>query len=154
MKLEILLVGKTNEKWLKEGIDIYLDRLKHYIAINVTYLNASTAKNPERIISEESLLIQTRFQPRDLIVLLDEHGKELRSVEFAAQFEKWMLQGINRVVFIVGGAYGVNAEIKSSANLILSLSKLTFTHQMIRLLLAEQLYRAFSIIRNESYHHE
>jgi 23S rRNA (pseudouridine1915-N3)-methyltransferase len=154
MKIEIILVGKTSENWLREGIDIYLDRLKHYIPVNLTYVTASSLKSPDRIASEEGVSILNKFQPRDYIVLLDERGKEFRSVEMAAFMEKMMLQGINRIVFIVGGAYGVKDEIKKKANLILSVSKMTFTHQMIRLILAEQLYRAMTIVRKESYHHE
>lgn len=154
MKIELLLTGKTTEKWLNEGIEVYTARLKHYVPLSISYLPSSSAKTPERAVQEESEQILSRFKPRDFIVLLDEKGKELRSVQLAAHLEKWMLQGINRLVFVVGGAYGMNEELKSKADMILSLSKLTFTHQMIRLILVEQLYRAMTILRNESYHHE
>ena len=154
MKIELVFIGKTTDDYLKEGIEIYLNRLKNYLPVSVTVFPASSAKSPERILSEESLVILSKLQPRDHIVLLDEKGKEVRSVELAVQMEKWMLKGINRLVFIIGGAYGVSDEVKAKAHSTLSLSKLTFTHQMIRLLLAEQLYRAMTITRNESYHHE
>ncbi len=154
MKIEILLIGKTTEAWLKEGIGLYMDRLKNYIPVNMTVLPASSSKLPNKMIVEESESITSKFQPRDFIILLDERGKNLRSIELASQIEKWMIQGVNRVVFIIGGAYGVSDDIKRQAHLQLAVSKLTFTHQMVRLILVEQLYRAMSIIRNESYHHE
>lgn len=154
MKIELVFIGKTTDDYLKEGIEIYLNRLKNYLPVSVTVLPASSAKLPERILSEESPVILSKLHPRDHVVLLDEKGKEVRSIELAAQMEQWMLKGINRLVFIIGGAYGVSDEVKAKAHSRLSLSKLTFTHQMIRLLLAEQLYRAMSITRNESYHHE
>lgn len=154
MKVEIILTGKTTDSWLKEGIELYIARLKHYISVSVTYLPASTSKMREKIVAEESDAIRSRLLSRDHVIVLDERGKEFRSVELAAQMEKWMLMGSSRLVFIVGGAYGVDQELKQKAHLIMSFSKMTFTHQMIRLMLVEQLYRAMSIIKNESYHHE
>ncbi|REJ82302.1 MAG: 23S rRNA (pseudouridine(1915)-N(3))-methyltransferase RlmH [Bacteroidetes bacterium] len=153
MKCELIFVGKTSEKYLKEGIEIYISRLRHYLNVSVSYIQASQAADTSRGREEESERIIRTIKPRDLIILLDEKGRELDSVQFAEQMQKWMSRGFARILFIAGGAYGFTDELRSKADFILSASKFTFTHQMVRLIIAEQLYRAMTIIRNESYHH-
>ena len=154
MKILLLLVGKTSEAYLKEGIDVYLKRLSNYVSISVNVLSVSSAKDKRKSIEEESKSIQSKLLPGDFLVVLDEAGKEIGSRQLAELFQKWMVQGIGRVVFVIGGPFGIALELKQRANLILSISKFTFTHQMVRLILVEQIYRAMTIIKNESYHHD
>lgn len=154
MKIQILLVGKTSEVYLKEGIDVYLKRLTNYISLSQGVLALSSAKDKRIAIDEESKAIQSKLLPGDFIVVLDEKGSEVGSRQLAVMFQKWMVQGIGRVVFIIGGPFGISTALKQKANLILSVSKFTFTHQMVRLILVEQIYRAMTIIKNESYHHD
>ena len=154
MKILLLLVGKTSEAYLKEGIDVYLKRLSNYVSISVNVLSVSSAKDKSKSIEEESKSIQSKLLPGDFLVVLYEAGKEIGSRQLAELFQKWMVQGIGRVVFVIGGPFGIASGIKQRANLILSVSKFTFTHQMVRLILVEQIYRAMTIIKNESYHHD
>lgn len=154
MKILLLLVGKTSEAYLKEGIDVYLKRLSNYVSISVNVLSVSSAKDKRKSIEEESKSIQSKLLPGDFLVVLDEAGKEIGSRQLAELFQKWMVQGIGRVVFVIGGPFGIASGLKQRANLILSVSKFTFTHQMVRLILVEQIYRAMTIIKNESYHHD
>lgn len=153
MKCEFIFIGKTTEKYLQEGVEQYLKRLKHYVPVSVTVLSAGSGTDPSRVIQSECDSILSVLKPRDVLVLLDERGTALTSVEFAGKLQQFMLQGYSRLVFITGGAYGVNETIRAKANLILSASAFTFTHQMIRLFLVEQVYRAMTILKNESYHH-
>lgn len=153
MKCELFFIGKTTEKYLQEGIENYLKRLKHYLPVVVTQLNAGTGSDPGKIISSESMDVLSRIKPRDYVVLLDERGQGMQSTELANKMQQWMLQGFPRIIFIIGGAYGVNEELRKRANTVLSFSSFTFTHQMIRLFLVEQIYRAMTILKNESYHH-
>ncbi len=115
---------------------------------NVKNLSAEQQKD------KEALLILKQLQPQDLVVLLDEHGKEFRSLEFSAYLEKMMVQSVQHLVFIIGGPYGFDQKIYDRAKSKIALSKMTFSHQMIRLFFTEQLYRAFSIMKGEPYHHE
>lgn len=154
MKIDFIFIGKTTEPYLNEGVTIYLKRLVNYLPAEVLILPASTSKLKEKIVEEESKLILARILPRDYIVLLDELGKELTSRQLAVFIEKQMLAGTNRLLLITGGAFGVSDELKKKAHFTLSASKFTFTHQMIRLLLMEQVYRAMTILKNESYHHD
>ena len=154
MKIHVFLVGKTSEAYLKEGIDIYLKRITNYISLKVETLTPSKEKDKKKAIKEESRSILSKLLPADFIVVLDEGGKEISSKQLAELFQTWMVRGIGRVVFITGGAYGINPELKQRSDLILSLSKLTFTHQMVRLIFFEQVYRAMTIIKNENYHHD
>jgi len=150
MKLELVFVGKTSERFLAEGIDLYLKKLQHYLPTEILIIPPAKINAP----SIESENILKRITPKDLVVLLDETGKQFSSVDLSKQMQKWMNQSLKKIVFITGGAYGVDEAIKRRADFIWSFSKLTFTHQMIRLMLVEQLYRAMTIIRGESYHHE
>jgi 23S rRNA (pseudouridine1915-N3)-methyltransferase len=154
MKIECLFVGKTSEKYLEDGMQIYLKRLAHYLHFSVAIIpSVSELKNQERKIKKESDSILSKIHEKDFVILLDEKGKEFSSVQLSDYLGKIMVNGTSKIYFIVGGAYGVSEEIKKRANFILSFSKFTITHQMIRILLLEQIYRAMTIIRNERYHH-
>ena len=152
----LLTVGKTDNKSLLELIGDYKKRLGHYIRFklemipdikNVKHLSEAQQKE------KEGELILKRIDSRDVLVLLDEKGRQFNSVEFASQLQKKMNSGIKRLVFVIGGPYGFSEAVYRRANEKLSLSKMTFSHQMVRLFAVEQLYRAFTILRNEPYHH-
>lgn len=157
MKVTLLCVGKTDEDYLQKGIEKYVKRLKHYVTFELVVIpDLKQAKNlTEKLQREkEGQAILKHVQPTDMLILMDEHGKAFRSVEFAAFFEKQMLNSVPHIVFAVGGPYGFDEAVYKRANSQISLSKMTFSHQMVRLFFVEQLYRAFSITRGEPYHHE
>lgn len=156
MKTKLIVVGKTVDKNIIKGIEDYVGRIAHYMPFEIIVIpelkntkKLSTASQKE----QEGELILKQLQPSDTVVLLDEHGKEYRSIEFAAWIEKQQ-QTARCLVFVVGGPYGFSDAVYSRANSKLSLSKMTFSHQMIRLLFVEQIYRACTIIKGEPYHHE
>jgi len=157
MKITLLVIGKTAEKYLKEGVHEYENRIKHYLPFEIIELPAikSSAKisfNKQKEM--EADLLMKKIVKYDYIVLLDEKGEERESKDFAVFIEKQMNSGIKNLLFIVGGPYGFDEIIYAKATRKISLSKMTFSHQMIRLIFVEQLYRAMTIIRNEAYHHE
>ena len=157
MKITLLTVGKTDVKWVKEGLDLYVSRLSHYAPFQVREipeLKNVSALDREQIKVREGELILKSLRPSDEVVLLDEGGRELRSVEFASWLEERFSRGSRDIVFVIGGAYGFSKEVYARADSKLSLSKMTFSHQMVRTIFAEQLYRAFTILRGEPYHHE
>jgi len=157
MKITLLLTGKTTESYIKEGFLIFEKRLKHYIQLNIiTIPDLTNTKNLDsNIIKEKEAELQFKhIDNADFIVLLDEKGNEYRSVDFAGFLQQRMNSSVKNLVFIIGGPYGFAESIYKRANAKLSLSRMTFSHQIIRLLFMEQLYRAFTIIRNEPYHHE
>ena len=157
MKITLLTVGKTDVKWVKEGLDLYVSRLSHYAPFQVREipeLKNVSALDREQIKVREGELILKSLRPSDEVVLLDEGGRELRSVEFASWLEEHFSRGSRDIVFVIGGAYGFSKEVYARADSKLSLSKMTFSHQMVRTIFAEQLYRAFTIMRGEPYHHE
>lgn len=156
MKIELIQVGKTVNKIFVEGINEYLGRIKHYVSFNITTIpeiknTKSLSESQQKTL--EGTLILKQLQAQDTVVLLDEHGKEFRSVEFAAWLEKQQ-QVARRLVFVIGGPYGFSDDVYERANSKISLSKMTFSHQMVRLIFCEQLYRACTIIQGEPYHHE
>jgi 23S rRNA (pseudouridine1915-N3)-methyltransferase len=156
MKISLLCISKTTEAYLQEGIRIYENRLQHYCKyqrLEIPDLKNSKNLSFEQQKQKEAELILAKISPSDFVVLLDENGKELDSVQFSKELNKWMNQSTAHVVFVIGGPYGFHASVYERANLKLSLSKLTFSHQMVRLFFTEQLYRAFSILRGEPYHH-
>lgn len=156
MKTVLILVGKTNGKLFAAGIDDYVGRINHYMPMSVvTIPELKSTKNlsQEQQKEAEGRLIMEQLQPSDTVVLLDEHGKEPRSVELARWLEH-KRQTSRRLVFVIGGPYGFSQQVYSRANEQLSLSRMTFSHQMVRLIFAEQLYRACTIIQGEPYHHE
>ena len=157
MNIELLTVGKTDVKWVKEGLDVYVSRLQHYVPFKVTEipeLKKAQSLSRDQVKEKEGELILKHLTPSDTLILLDEHGIEYRSTEFAEMLEKHMLQGTRNLVFAVGGAYGFSPEVHARARAKMALSKMTFTHQMVRTVFAEQLYRAFTILRGEPYHNE
>lgn len=156
MKTELILVGKTTNKHFVACIDDYVERIGHYMPFSTTIVpelrqtkNLTADQQKER----EGELILQRLQPSDHVVLLDEHGSELRSVELAQWLQRKQ-QVARRLVFVIGGPYGFSPAVYARANEQLSLSRLTFSHQMVRLVFVEQLYRACTIIKGEPYHHE
>lgn len=157
MKITLLTVGKTDVKWVREGLDLYISRLSHYIPFTldeIPELKNVSALSKDQIKEREGELIMKKLRPADDVILLDEHGKEWRSIEFASVLEEKISRGGKDMVFIIGGAYGFSRDIYARANSKMSLSKMTFSHQMVRTVFAEQLYRAFTIMRGEPYHHE
>ena len=154
MKLEFIFTGKTTEKWIEEGSAVYLKRIIRYLNADIRFINLNASGlSPEVQRKKESELIRSKLTSKDLVILLDEKGKQFESTEFAAQMDKMVNSGKTKLIFIIGGPYGSDILLQKQANLILSFSKMTFTHQMIRLLLLEQVYRAFTILKNEKYHH-
>ena len=149
-------MAKTEDAYLKDGIDKYLKRLKHYTKIEVVEiaeLKNTKALTPEQQKAKEAELILKRVSPADFVILLDENGAELSSSKFAAYIDKKAISSVTNLVFIVGGPYGFDEAVYQRANDKLSLSRMTFSHQMVRLFFVEQLYRAFTIIKGEPYHH-
>ncbi len=157
MKITLLVVGQTEEDYLKKGIGIYAGRLSHYIRFNITEIRPPRnlkQLNQLQLKDAEGKLLLKYFEDSDQVVLLDERGKSPASVEFAATLQKHMNSGIRHLMFVIGGAYGFSDEVYLKANSRLSLSPMTFSHQMVRLFFTEQLYRAFTILKNEPYHNE
>ena len=157
MKILVLAIGKTDEQWVQEALLRYSKRLQHYLPFEFEVItdlkntkNLSEAQQKEK----EGALILKKLNPTDKVVLLDEKGKEYRSVEFAKHLQQQMNSGVKRLVFIIGGPYGFTPELYAKAQGKLALSKMTFSHQMIRPFFVEQLYRAMTILKNEPYHHE
>lgn len=156
MKTSLILIGKTNNKHFQAGIDDYISRICHYMPFSLVTI--PDIKNTKSLTEaqqkeKEGELILKQLSPSDTLVLLDEHGKELRSIELAAWLEKKQIS-TNRLVLCIGGPYGFSKAVYDRADEMLSLSKMTFSHQMVRLILTEQIYRACTIIKGEPYHHE
>ncbi len=157
MKLTLLTVGKTDVKWVREGLDLYVSRLSHYVPFSldeIPELRGVSSLTREQIKEREGELILKRIKDSDEVILLDERGKELRSVELASLLEDRLARSARDLVFVVGGAYGFSERVYARADSRLSLSRMTFSHQMVRTIFAEQLYRACTIIKGEPYHHE
>ena len=157
MKITLLTVGKTDVRWVREGLDLYVSRLRHYVPFALTEipeLKNVSALTQDQIKEREGELILAALRPADEVILLDERGRQYRSVEFARFLEDRMTRGGRDLVFVVGGAYGFSQKVYDRATGRISLSDMTFSHQMVRTIFAEQLYRAFTILRGEPYHHE
>lgn len=156
MKIKLIVIGKTDETYLKEGIATYLKRLKHYIDFEMFCLNdVKVGKKTNELLQKEleTKLIISKINKTDYVVLLDEQGIQYNSVNFSGFLQKRMNAGSD-VVFIVGGPFGFSDELYQRAQSQVALSKLTFSHQMVRLFFVEQLYRGFTILRGEKYHHQ
>lgn len=156
MKVTLLLVGKTQNEHFIAGIKDYVSRIEHYLPFTITTIpELKNTKNlsEEQQKAREGELILKEVQAADTLVLLDEHGKEFRSVEYAQWIQKKQ-NTAKRLVFVIGGPYGFSEDVYKRANEKISLSKMTFSHQMVRLIFVEQLYRACTIIKGEPYHHE
>lgn len=157
MKITLLQIDKTDVSWVSEGFEVYEKRLKHYIPFTVqtiVFPKANRNKSFEQQKKEEAVLLLKELDKFDHIILLDEKGKTYSSKKFSEQLNKLSLSGKKHIVFVIGGPYGFDESIYAKANDKLSLSEMTFSHQMIRVFFAEQLYRAFSILKGEKYHHE
>jgi 23S rRNA (pseudouridine1915-N3)-methyltransferase len=157
VKCKLLSIGKTSYPYIQEGIEVYLPRITRYIPF--TYVELPLPKNStslprEKLLAEESKIFLAQIDPSDRLYLFDEKGKAFTSREFAAMMEKQVLGASKNAVFAIGGAYGFHSSLYERANGLISLSKMTFSHQMVRLFAVEQIYRALSIMRNEPYHND
>jgi 23S rRNA (pseudouridine1915-N3)-methyltransferase len=157
MQIKLIAIGKTDDKQLLQLIEQYQKRLKHYIKFDIDIIpdiknvkNLSEAQQKEK----EGELILKKVSSTDILVLLDENGKQFSSVEYANYLQKKMNSGIKQLVFVIGGPYGFSNNVYQKAQGKISLSKMTFSHQMIRLFIVEQIYRGFTILKNEPYHHQ
>jgi 23S rRNA (pseudouridine1915-N3)-methyltransferase len=157
MKVTLLVIGKTDDKLLKELIDKYHKKLKHYARFSYTEIPDPSRRKSLSIDDQkeqEAQKIESLIDKHSKIILLDENGRTFSSRSFASFIENEGMQGNSNLTFVIGGPYGFSDSLKAKAHLLISLSKMTFTHQMVRLIFSEQLYRAFSIIRGEPYHHD
>jgi 23S rRNA (pseudouridine1915-N3)-methyltransferase len=154
MKISIWSVGKYHEAYIKDGISEFTKRISHYYPIDWQLITPSKAAQYNIIKKEEAQNILKQLAPNDVLILLDETGKMINSPGLANLIQQKANQSTQKLIFLIGGAYGVNDEIKKRANFTWSLSQLVFPHMLVRLLLAEQIYRACSILANEKYHHE
>lgn len=157
MKIVLLTVGKTTTDYLIKGIDGFLKRINHYVPMDMVVVpDIKSAKGLTETAQKEKegQAMMAALQPGDIVVLLDERGKEYTSREFAAQIDRRMVQGVKRLVFVIGGPYGFSKDMYDRANDKISLSRMTFTHEMVRLFFTEQVYRAMTILRGEPYHHD
>ena len=157
MKTILLLTGKTTDEFINKLTDSYIQRLEHYLDFELQVI--PDLKNTRNLSAEqqktkEGELICKALEGADTVVLLDEHGKQPSSVEFAGQMARYQNQGLRRLVFVIGGAYGFSEAVYQRATHLISLSRMTFSHQMVRLIFVEQLYRAMTILKGEPYHHE
>lgn len=157
MKITLLAIGKTNTKYLQEGIEQYIKRLSHYIPFEFKILpDVKTTKGltQEKQKGMEGQMFLNCIQSGDVVVLLDEKGKEMTSREFSVYLDKKMVTVAKNLIFVIGGPYGFSQEMYNRANEKLSLSKMTFSHEMIRMFFIEQIYRAMTILKGEPYHHD
>ena len=157
MNIELIVVGKTDMKEVEALVTMYTKRLNHYVKFAITTL--ADVRNTRKLSEAEQKRLEGEqilklISDADHLMLLDEHGAELRSIEFADMLQRRMSAGTKRLVFVIGGPYGFSDAVYQRANSKLSLSKMTFSHQIVRAIFAEQLYRAFTILNNEPYHHE
>ena len=156
MKITLIAIGKTDDARLVELIEQYCQRLGHYVNFELQIIPDVKKRKGHSMDQQkmaEGLHILERLTPSDQLVLLDEKGKSMSSVGFSSYLQKQMNSGLKRLVFVIGGPYGISQEVYARANAKISLSAMTFSHQMVRLFFVEQLYRAFTILRNEPYHH-
>ncbi len=156
MKLKLLMVGKTSDKRVDEWFNEYLDRLSHYCKVEASYLELKSKKKMgerDQKKEEEGKLILSQLSNSSYLILLDERGQTFDSLGFSKFLQKKMNAGHKEIILCIGGAYGFSEEVYSRANEKLALSKMTLTHQMVRLFAVEQMYRAFTILRGENYHH-
>jgi 23S rRNA (pseudouridine1915-N3)-methyltransferase len=157
MKITLLTVGKTDKDWVRQGMEIYVSRLKHYIpfsVVEIPELKNVSALTKDQIKAREGELILKNIKPTDDMILLDERGKEYSSTELAKVIQDKISYTGKDMVYVIGGAYGFSEDVYQRANSKISLSRMTFSHQMVRAIFVEQIYRAFTIMRGEPYHHE
>lgn len=157
MKIELMAVGRTQSGYLAEGIKMYYSRIEHYIPFSMTLLpdiKATKSLSEQQQKEREGQQMLASFSPSDTVILLDERGKELTSREFSGFIDKKMSSGLKRLVFVIGGPYGFSDAVYARADGKISLSRMTFSHEMVRLFFVEQIYRAMTIMRGEPYHHD
>lgn len=157
MKITLLAVGKTDKDWVRQGLDIYVSRLKHYIpfsVVEIPELKNVSSLSKEQIKTREGELILKNVRSTDDVILMDERGRQYSSIEFAKVLQDKISYIGKDIVFVIGGAYGFSDDVYKRADSRISLSRMTFSHQMVRAIFAEQIYRAFTIMRSEPYHHE
>ncbi len=155
MKIKIIALGKIKEKFLKEGIDEFSKRLTPYVPLEVIELQPIEIKDENltsRILDEEGDKILAHIKPQSYVITMEIKGKQLSSEEFSEKLETLINDGISEVIFVIGSSCGISPKVSARANYKMSISKMTFLHQFARLLLIEQIYRAFKIMRNETYH--
>tara|TARA_B100000287_G_C20280397_1_gene641748 strand:+ start:131 stop:604 length:474 start_codon:yes stop_codon:yes gene_type:complete len=157
MKIALITIGKTKELYLIDAINDYIKRLSHYTRLEIHEL--SSVKNTKNLsinelINKESQLIIKEINKSDYVILLDERGVCYTSIQLANKLQKWVFMSKKRIVFIIGGAYGFSKHLHEIADMKLSLSNMTFSHQIVRLIFLEQIYRAYTILNNEPYHNE
>ncbi len=157
MKITLAVIGKTEVGFVRQGIEEYLKRLKHYVTFDIQYVgdvrNTRNMSEAQQKVAEVRALLAT-LDTGDHVVLLDEHGTERTSIDYSQWLQRRMASGSKRLVFVIGGPYGFSQDVYDRANEKISLSKMTFPHELVRLIFVEQLYRAFTILRHEPYHHE
>ena len=156
MNITLIQIGKTDTSYIREGVELYLKRINHYTKFDIVTI--PDLKNARKLTrdqqkTEEGRLILSQIADGDFLVLLDESGLQSTSVDFAGWMQKRMNSGVRRLCFVIGGPYGFSREVYARSNEMISLSKMTFSHQLVRVVFAEQLYRAFTILNNEPYHH-
>ncbi len=157
MKVRLIAVGKTVEPYIRTGLDLYCGRIRHYISFEmeeIPDIRQTASLSQAQVKQKESVAILKAVRPNDCLILLDEKGKSFTSVEWARELEKRMTHLSKDMTFVIGGPYGFSEEVYSRADGKISLSAMTFSHQMVRLIFTEQLYRAMTIIKGEPYHHE
>jgi 23S rRNA (pseudouridine1915-N3)-methyltransferase len=156
LKVRLLQIGKNQESFIEAGIDFYEKKLKYYCQfelITLPSIKNATNLQQEELCKREGALFQKQITAKSWVVLLDERGKKFDSLAFAAEIEKWSVAGRSQIDFLIGGAFGFSDDIYKRADFQISLSAMTFSHQLVRIIFLEQLYRAFTILKNEPYHH-
>ena len=155
MDITLLVVGKTDVPFVQDGCEEYLSRLRHYVPLSMVVVPpAKGAARPDEAKEREGQLLLRQMAKADCVVLLDEHGQQHTSVAFAQRLQQKMNAGARHLLFVIGGAYGFSPAVQAAAKEKMSLSSMTFNHQMVRLFFLEQLYRAFTILHHEKYHNE
>lgn len=156
MRVRLIQLGKNQDAFIEDGIAFFQKKLKHYCTFEIVVLaglKQASKLSQEEIKKQEGELLLKTFDPKSLVCLLDERGKKYDSIQFARQLDAWALAGRSQLDFVIGGAFGFSDAVYQRADVQLSLSEMTFSHQLIRLIFLEQLYRGFTILRNEPYHH-
>ena len=157
MKIKVIFTGKTADAWVRTGIGQYADRIRHYVAfelVELPDLKQTASLSEEQVKAREGEMILKSLRPSDHLVLLDEHGARFSSVDWARNLERKSAHLPKDCVFVIGGPYGFSPAVQARSNELLSLSPMTFSHQLVRVVFLEQLYRALTIIKGEPYHHE
>jgi len=157
MKVQLWSFGKENEAYIREGVLLFTGRLQHYCEFELKTLSAGkNAGNlpPEELKKKEAKILLSILEPQHILIALDERGKEITTIQLADMLEKHQMFASKILIFLIGGAYGIDESVLLKARTVISLSQLTFPHQLVRLIMCEQLYRAFTLLNHEKYHHQ